>query len=136
MQAGANKTTIRDALGQWYPDRYSSVVAIRDNCSGPHCSTMCPDRIILGSPPSNIWSAHVKIVLLTIVVVIALSCLLAKGVFWLWLLNLNQKQKGYLAHLKQQMDEKDLEVELEFETCPIVVHVTNIDKEFFGTESI
>ena len=96
MQIGTNKTTIPYALSQWYPNRYSSVVTFRDSCSSPHCSSTCPDMILLGSPPSDIWSTPVKIFLLLIVVAIALFSLCAKAAFEVWLLLLKRKRKEYL----------------------------------------
>ena len=111
MEVGTNKTSIRDALNQWYLNRHDSVVTIRDSCSGPHCSATCPDTISLGSAPMNIWSTHAKVVLLLIVSTIAMCCLLAKAVFAVWLVRLGLKQKGYLNDLQQYKEQTELEVE-------------------------
>lgn len=108
MQVGVNKTTIRDAISQWYPNRYTGVIAIRDNCAGPHCNSMCPEDISL-LLSSDAWSSSVQIVVFLIVLVVALCCLLAKASFWLWYVHLNHKQSGYLRGLVQNMEERDLE---------------------------
>ena len=110
MEVGINKTTIRDALTQWYPNRYTTVMTIRDDCSGPHCSSMCPESILLGTQSLDVWSSPVHVLLLIGVVVVALCCLLAKASFWLWYVRMNFKQRGYLKGLMQSMEESNLQV--------------------------
>ena len=111
MEVGVNKTTIRDALSQWYPNRYSStIVTIRDSCSGPHCNSMCPETIILGTQLLDIWSPPVHMLLLVLVLVVALFCLLAKASFWLWYLRIDLKQRGYLRGLLNNMEDSNLQV--------------------------
>ncbi|KAL5474832.1 hypothetical protein EMCRGX_G026851 [Ephydatia muelleri] len=110
MEVGVNKTTIRDALSQWYPNRYSStIVTIRDSCSGPHCNSMCPETIILGTQLLDIWSPPVHVLLLVLVLGVALFCLLAKASFWLWYLRIDLKQRGYLRGLLNNMEDSNLQ---------------------------
>eukprot|EP00731_Ephydatia_muelleri_P033327 Em0028g2a len=110
MEVGVNKTTIRDALSQWYPNRYSStIVTIRDICSGPHCNSMCPETIILGTQLLDIWSPPVHVLLLVLVLGVALFCLLAKASFWLWYLRIDLKQRGYLRGLLNNMEDSNLQ---------------------------
>ena len=111
MQVGTNKTTIRDALSRWYPNRYSSsVVTIRDNCTGPHCNSMCPEQFVLGGPSKDTWPTASKIVILTIVGAIGVLCVLVKVVFMLWLCCVERYQHLYLTKLLSTDLEKKLEV--------------------------
>ena len=105
MQVGTNKTTIRDALSRWYPNRYSSsVVTIRDDCTGPHCNSMCPERFMLGGPSKDTWPTASKIVILTIVGTIGVLCVLVKLIFLIWVQCLEYRQDVYLENLLQRTD--------------------------------
>ena len=110
MQVGTNKTTIRDALSQWYPNRYSSVVTIRDSCSGPRCNPTCPETISLGGQTSGSWSVPVQTLVLSLVVLTAVCCVLAKASFWLWYVCVGLKQSGYLEGLRHSVEESNLQV--------------------------
>ena len=104
MQMGTNKTTIRDALNQWYSNRYSSVVTIRDSCSGPHCNPMCPEQLDLDASAGNIWPTSSKIALLVIVGAIGVLCVLVKVVFVVWVICLEHRQDVYLEQLLKGTD--------------------------------
>ena len=109
MQVGTNKTTIHDALRQWYPNRYSSVVTIRDSCSGPRCNPTCPEQIDLGASSGNIWPTSSKIALLVIVGAIGVLCVLVKAVFMVWVCFVERFQHLYLTKLltnSSDVDEK------------------------------
>ena len=73
--------TIRDAIDYWYwnvSDTEEGVV-FRDECSGPHCSNVCPEEIILETESAaEDWSAAARIVIAVIVLAIAVFCLLLK----------------------------------------------------------
>ena len=73
--------TIRDAINYWYlnvSDTEESVV-FRDVCSGPHCSNVCPEVIILvPDNTGNIWSGGARIAIAVIVLLIAVICLVMK----------------------------------------------------------
>ena len=119
MQVGTNKTTIRDALRQWYPNRYSSVVTIRDSCSGPRCNPMCPEQIDLGASSGNIWPTSSKIALLVIVGAIGVLCVLVKLVFVVWVICLEYRQDVYLEQLLEGTD-----VDVKLKVCMVVCTYT------------
>ena len=54
-------------------------VVFRDVCSGPHCSNVCPEVIILVSDNSgNMWSRGSRITIAVIVLIISVTCLVIK----------------------------------------------------------
>ena len=54
-------------------------MAFRDVCSGPHCSKMCPEELILEEDSTaEAWPTDVKITIAVIVLTIAIICLLMK----------------------------------------------------------
>ena len=54
-------------------------MAFRDVCSGPHCSSTCPEEFILeGEDVAGGWSTAAKISIAVIVLTIAVICLLMK----------------------------------------------------------
>ena len=73
--------TIRDAIHYWYWNVSDTEegVAFRDACSGPHCSSTCPEEFILGGEyVAGGWSTGAKISIAVIVLTIAVICLLMK----------------------------------------------------------
>ena len=54
-------------------------MAFRDVCSGPHCSSTCPEELILeGESVAADWSTGAKIAIAVIVLTIAVICVLMK----------------------------------------------------------
>ena len=73
--------TIRDAIHYWYWNVSDTEegVAFRDVCSGPHCSSTCPEEFILeGEDVAAGWSTGAKITIAVVVLTIAVICLLMK----------------------------------------------------------
>ena len=104
MEVGINKTTIRAALSQWYPNRYTTVVTITDSCSGPHCNSMCPELFALESPSQNTWPASAKTALLATVGAIGIMCVAGKLIFMMWVQLLEFRQDTYLERLLMETD--------------------------------
>ena len=51
----------------------------RDECSGPHCSNVCPEEISLEtSSGAVVWSGAARIAIAVIVLLIAAICLVMK----------------------------------------------------------
>eukprot|EP00731_Ephydatia_muelleri_P033340 Em0028g15a len=114
MEVGINKTTIRAALSQWYPNRYTTVVTITDSCSGPHCNSMCPELFALESPSQNTWPASAKTALLATVGAIGIMCVAGKLIFMMWVQLLEFRQDTYLERL---LMETDVDEKLKFPEC-------------------
>ena len=53
-------------------------MAFRDVCTGPHCSTTCPEEIILSAEIAETWSGGARIAIAVIVLTITVLCLLLK----------------------------------------------------------
>ena len=54
----------------------------RDECSGPHCSNVCPEEISLEtSSGAVVWSGAARIAIAAIVVLISIVCLVTKVSF-------------------------------------------------------
>ena len=73
--------TIRDAINYWYWNVSGTEegVAFRDQCSGPHCSNVCPEKISLQTDnPAEAWPRGAKIAIIAIVLLIAVVCLMMK----------------------------------------------------------
>ena len=117
-EVGVNKTTIRDALRQWYPNRYTTVVTIRDDCTGPHCNSMCPEQFMLESPSQNTWPASAKTALLATIGAIGILCVASKLIFMLWVQCLEHRQDVYLEQLLMETDvDEKLKVLYEVKKC-------------------
>ena len=51
----------------------------RDECSGPHCSNVCPEEISLEtSSGAVVWSKAARIAIAVIVLLVAVVCLIMK----------------------------------------------------------
>ena len=73
--------TIRDAIDYWYLNvsETEEGVVFRDVCSGPHCSNVCPEEIILQTESAaEDWSGAARIAIAAVVLTIAVVCLLLK----------------------------------------------------------
>eukprot|EP00731_Ephydatia_muelleri_P033355 Em0028g30a len=100
---------VGNLLGNQAVDISASFASYKDICSGPHCNSMCPETIILGTQLLDIWSPPVHVLLLVLVLGVALFCLLAKASFWLWYLRIDLKQRGYLRGLLNNMEDSNLQ---------------------------
>ena len=77
--------TIRDAINYWYwnVSNTNEAVVFRDECSGPHCSNVCPEEISLETTNGAVvWSGAARIAIAAIVLLITAVCLLMKVGDW------------------------------------------------------
>ena len=73
--------TIRDAIDYWYLNvsETEEGVVFRDVCSGPHCSNVCPEEIILQTESAaEDWSGAARIAIAAVVLSIAVVSMLLK----------------------------------------------------------
>ena len=100
VEAGIWKTrqlagpTIQQALLQWYNNR-TVPMHFRDNCSGLHCNNQCPETFTLGELDSDDWPPAAKAIIVALVLGVTIVCLIAKGIFCIWLCCLQRKQHDY-----------------------------------------
>ena len=76
--------TIRDAIDYWYwnVSETEEGVVFRDVCSGPHCSNVCPEEIILQTESAvEDWSGASRIAIAAVVLTIAVVCMLLKVLY-------------------------------------------------------
>ena len=105
VEAGIWKTrqlagpTIQQALTQWYSNQ-TVPMHFRDNCVGLHCNNQCPDRFSFGELDSNDWSPVAKAVSVGLVLGVTILCLVAKGIFYIWMCCLQRKQNMWLCCLQ------------------------------------
>ena len=78
---GGKQYTIRDAIDYWHnqSDYIGEGVAFREACSGPHCSSSCPEEVLLAPPEeTEKWSLGARAAIACVVLLIAVCCLLLK----------------------------------------------------------
>ena len=76
--------TIRDAINYWYwnVSNTNETVVFRDECSGPHCSNVCPEEISLETGSGAVvWSGATRMAIATTVLLISIICLVMKVSF-------------------------------------------------------
>lgn len=106
------KVTISDALITWNMRRFGGqVIHIRDSCYSPHCNSKCPEKFIvyLGG---DIWSVHIKAILICMVIGVTAVCLICKATFSIWLMLLMKKHQAYqkALHSDAEQDADEHEV--------------------------
>ena len=74
---GDTQYTIMDAIDVWYQNG-STGMSFRDTCRTPHCNLECPERVIFSPLQPKEWPMIVRISLASVVVGIAVSCILLK----------------------------------------------------------
>ena len=67
--------------------------------AGVLCNPQCPDQVLIGELTSNNWHLGVKIFIITLVVGIAVICVIMKLHFDAWLYVLEMKLNRYLDSL-------------------------------------
>ena len=77
------------------------------NRAGVQCNPQCPDELRLGELTSNNWHFGIKIVIATLIISVAVLCVLMKCAFKLWLYRLEKKQNDYLHSLDEALEDTD-----------------------------
>ena len=70
-----DKYTIMNAMDVWYRN---GTMSFRDICRTPSCNEECPEQFIFNTLQPNVWPVYIRITIATVVLTIALVCILLK----------------------------------------------------------
>ena len=73
---------------------------------GVLCNPQCPDQVIFGELTSNNWHLGVKIFIITLVIGIAVICVIVKLQFNTWVYVLERKLNKYLDSLYSKQEDR------------------------------
>ena len=89
-------TSLSEAIRQWIQaSKIGETIHLYDGCSGPHCNSMCPERIVLGET-TPYWGVPAQSVVLGLVFLVSVLSVAVKVVLTAYDKFIQYSQRKYL----------------------------------------